>query len=222
RWACCTSTRSTCPTTSCRVSTRSSTVSSTSPATTKVRPTWSRPTPRGWCPTTNGSRWTTRTSARPWPTRSTSTRSLKARTPTWSNPLTRPVCSPPGTTTSTTNWAQRKDSPTTPTGRPRSREKPHAPRDHYSHHELVAEEGFSSDPDEAVAILEEADYLDEDGDGYVETPDGDEISLTLEVPSGWTDWMESSRVIAENAQEVGINIEAQFPDEQLLTEQRNS
>src|SRR5699024_5538900 len=81
---------------------------------------------------------------------------------------------------------------------------------------------FSYDPDEAVAILEEAGYLDEDGDGYVETPDGDEISLTLEVPSGWTDWMESSRVIAENAQEVGINIEAQFPDEQLLTEQRNS
>ena len=94
--------------------------------------------------------------------------------------------------------------------------------DDYIDHELVAEEGFSYDPDEAVAILEEAGYLDEDGDGYVETPDGDEISLTLEVPSGWTDWMESSRVIAENAQEVGINIEAQFPDEQLLTEQRNS
>lgn len=94
--------------------------------------------------------------------------------------------------------------------------------DDYIDHELVDEEGFSYDPDEAVAILEEAGYLDEDGDGYVEDPDGEAISLTLKVPGGWTDWMESSRVIAENAQEVGINIEAEFPDEQLLVEERNS
>src|SRR5699024_3558154 len=94
--------------------------------------------------------------------------------------------------------------------------------DDYIDHELVDEEGFSYDPDEAVAILEEAGYLDEDGDGYVEDPDGEAISLTLQVPGGWTDWMESSRVTAENAQEVGISIEAQLPDEQHRTEQRNA
>ncbi|MEE2043848.1 ABC transporter substrate-binding protein, partial [Nocardiopsis tropica] len=86
----------------------------------------------------------------------------------------------------------------------------------------VEQEGFSFDADEAVAILEDAGYMDEDGDGYVETPDGEPIALTLEVPSGWTDWMEAARLIAQQAQAVGINVEAQFPEEDLLVENRNS
>ena len=94
--------------------------------------------------------------------------------------------------------------------------------DDYIDHELVEEKGFTYSADEAVAILEEAGYLDEDGDGYVETPDGDPISLTLEVPSGWTDWMEAARLIATNAQDVGINIEAQFPEHDLLVTNRNA
>ena len=88
----------------------------------------------------------------------------------------------------------------------------------YIDHELVADEGYSFDASEAVAILEEAGYLDDDGDGFVETPDGEEISLSLEVPSGWSDWMESANVIADNAQEVGINVEPAFPEHQLLIE----
>jgi peptide/nickel transport system substrate-binding protein len=94
--------------------------------------------------------------------------------------------------------------------------------DDYIDHELVESEGYSYNPDEAVALLESAGYMDENGDGFVETPDGDPISLTLEVPSGWTDWMESANVIAENAQAVGINIEATFPDFNLLVDNRNS
>ncbi len=94
--------------------------------------------------------------------------------------------------------------------------------DAYIDHELVEEEGFSYNADEAVAILEEAGYLDEDGDGYVESPDGEPINLTLEVPGGWSDWEEAARVISENAQEVGINIGTDFPDEGLLTDNRNS
>ncbi|WP_150238976.1 ABC transporter substrate-binding protein [Nocardiopsis quinghaiensis] len=94
--------------------------------------------------------------------------------------------------------------------------------DAYVDQELVADEGFRYDAGEAVGLLEEAGYLDEDGDGFVETPDGEPIALTLEVPSGWTDWMEAARLIAEHAQEVGINIEAEFPDEALLRDHRNS
>ena len=94
--------------------------------------------------------------------------------------------------------------------------------DAYIDQELVEEEGFTFDADEAVAILEDAGYMDEDGDGYVETPDGEPIALTLQVPSGWTDWMEAARLIAQQAQAVGINIEAQFPEEDLLVENRNS
>lgn len=87
--------------------------------------------------------------------------------------------------------------------------------------DLVEEEGFTFDPDRAAEILEEAGYTDEDGDGFVESPDGEPISLSLEVPSGWTDWMEAARVIADNAQDAGIDLEAAFPDEQLLIENRN-
>lgn len=93
--------------------------------------------------------------------------------------------------------------------------------DDYIDHDLVEEEGFTFDPERAAEILEEAGYTDEDGDGYVETPEGDPISLSLEVPSGWTDWMEAARVIADNAQDAGIHLEAAFPDEQLLVENRN-
>lgn len=94
--------------------------------------------------------------------------------------------------------------------------------DPYVDQELVDQEGFTFDADESIALLEDAGYQDEDGDGYVETPDGDPITLTLEVPSGWTDWMEAARVIAENAQAVGINIEATFPEQSLLVENRNA
>lgn len=78
--------------------------------------------------------------------------------------------------------------------------------------EVTAELGFSFDTDEAVRILAEAGYEDADGDGFVETPDGDPIELTLIVPAGWTDWMEAARVIADGAQEAGINVSADFPD----------
>ncbi|GAB3743740.1 ABC transporter substrate-binding protein [Nocardiopsis nanhaiensis] len=94
--------------------------------------------------------------------------------------------------------------------------------DEYVDHDLVEDEGYTHNMDEAVAILEEAGYVDESGDGYVETPDGDPIELTLEVPSGWTDWMESARLIAEHAQEVGINITDETPDAELVDSNRNS
>ncbi|WP_211714899.1 ABC transporter substrate-binding protein [Nocardiopsis sp. MG754419] len=93
--------------------------------------------------------------------------------------------------------------------------------DDFIDHELVEEEGHRFDADEAVSLLEEAGYTDEDGDGFVEDPDGEPISLTLQVPSGWTDWMESASVIADNARAVGINLESATPDEDLLVTDRN-
>lgn len=78
--------------------------------------------------------------------------------------------------------------------------------------EVAQEHGFSYDPAEAASILAEAGYEDSDGDGFVETPSGEAIELSLIVPAGWTDWMEASRIIAEGAQAAGINVVADFPD----------
>lgn len=77
---------------------------------------------------------------------------------------------------------------------------------------VVAQYGFSYDPARSLAILAAAGYVDVDGDGFVEAPDGSEIDLSIIVPFGWTDWMESIRVIATSLQAVGIDAEVEFPD----------
>ncbi|QBI54476.1 ABC transporter substrate-binding protein [Streptomonospora litoralis] len=92
----------------------------------------------------------------------------------------------------------------------------------YIDQELVDEHGFSYDPGEAESLLADAGYEDTDGDGMVETPDGDPVELTLMVPSGWTDWMEAARIISENAQAVGINLVEEFPDQAAMEDQRNA
>ncbi|MFJ3405599.1 ABC transporter substrate-binding protein [Promicromonospora sp. NPDC090134] len=82
----------------------------------------------------------------------------------------------------------------------------------YYDEDVVAEHGFTFDAEEAKSILADAGYEDTDGDGFVETPDGEAIDLKLIVPAGWTDWMEAARVIAEDASAVGIKVTADFPD----------
>ncbi len=77
---------------------------------------------------------------------------------------------------------------------------------------VVDKLGFSYDPEEAKAILAKAGYKDIDGDGFVEAKDGSKIELKIIVPFGWTDWMESIKVIANGAQAVGINLQPDYPD----------
>lgn len=94
--------------------------------------------------------------------------------------------------------------------------------DQYIDQDVVDELGFSYDPDEASRILAEAGYEDVDGDGFVEAPDGSAIELSIIVPFGWTDWMESVRVISNSAQAVGINVVPDFPDYPGYLDARNS
>ncbi len=72
--------------------------------------------------------------------------------------------------------------------------------------------GFSYDPKKADQILDKLGFKDINGDGYREYPDGKPLKLTIEVPYGWTDWMEMARVISENLQLVGIRVDPKFPD----------
>ncbi|MFI7614933.1 ABC transporter substrate-binding protein [Nonomuraea terrae] len=86
--------------------------------------------------------------------------------------------------------------------------------------DVVSSAGFTFDTAKAKQLLADAGYRDRDGDGLVENKDGSKIELTLIVPSGWTDWMESARSIAASAKEAGISITAEFPDFNALVEQR--
>lgn len=90
----------------------------------------------------------------------------------------------------------------------------------YLDEEVVAKYGFSYDPQKAKALLDEAGYIDHNGDGWRDMPNGDPIKLEIQVPSGWTDWMEAIRVIAKNAQDVGINLVTIFPDAALYDNNR--
>jgi len=82
----------------------------------------------------------------------------------------------------------------------------------YLDEDVVAEHGFGYDPAKAAQLLADAGYVDVDGDGFVETPAGEPIELTIIVPFGWTDWMESINVISRGCQAVGINLQTEFPD----------
>ncbi|NLL08201.1 MAG: ABC transporter substrate-binding protein [Firmicutes bacterium] len=83
----------------------------------------------------------------------------------------------------------------------------------------VAEEyGFWYDPDLAKQMLADAGYVDKNGDGWIDMPDGSPIDFEIIVPSGWTDWMESIRIIAEAFRAIGINANPAFPDAGLYDE----
>jgi peptide/nickel transport system substrate-binding protein len=94
--------------------------------------------------------------------------------------------------------------------------------DKYIDKNVVSQKGFKYDPAQAKKLLADAGYRDGNGDKWVEGKNGEKIELKLIVPSGWTDWMESARVIAEGAQSVGINVKAEFPDFDALLDARNS
>jgi len=82
----------------------------------------------------------------------------------------------------------------------------------YVDQDVVEKLGFSYDPEQAKAILADAGYKDADGDGFVEALDGSKIELSIIVPFGWTDWMESIKIVAKGCQAVGINLKTEYPD----------
>ncbi len=73
---------------------------------------------------------------------------------------------------------------------------------------------MQQDAEAAKALLTEAGYLDRDGDGYREQPNGQPIELGLAVPSGWTDWVNSLFTIAANLRAIGLNAKVESMDEQ--------
>jgi len=90
----------------------------------------------------------------------------------------------------------------------------------YLDEDVVEEYGFEYDPAQAEEILDEAGYVDADGDGWRDMPDGSPLELEIMVPSGWSDWMEAIRIVANNAQEIGLNINPNFPDSSLFHHKR--
>src|ERR1035437_2651747 len=74
--------------------------------------------------------------------------------------------------------------------------------------------GFSFDTAKAKSMLAAAGYK-AGSDGFVTNKDGSAIKLTLEVPDGWSDWMQAENSIAASAKKAGINID---PDRQSVVQ----
>ncbi|GAB3222425.1 ABC transporter substrate-binding protein [Glycomyces halotolerans] len=92
----------------------------------------------------------------------------------------------------------------------------------YYDQEVLADHGFQFEPSEAVSILENAGYTDSDGDGYLETLDGQPFEFKLNVPTGWTDWEEAARSISNDLRDVGVNVTEEFLDAGAVDDARTS
>ena len=84
----------------------------------------------------------------------------------------------------------------------------------------VSSLGFSFDTAKAKSMLAAAGYQT-GSDGMVTNKDGSPIKLTLEVPDGWSDWMQAENSIAASAKLAGINIDPQHPDFNTVVADRN-
>ncbi|MDE1994720.1 MAG: ABC transporter substrate-binding protein, partial [Rhizobiaceae bacterium] len=54
------------------------------------------------------------------------------------------------------------------------------------------------DADAAKAALDQAGYVDKDGDGFRDNPDGSKISFSIIVPNGWTDWIDTVQIAVDS------------------------
>jgi len=65
---------------------------------------------------------------------------------------------------------------------------------------------YNYDPDLANKILDDAGYVDTDGDGIRNDPEGGNLSFELVVPSDWTEEVKASSLMKEQLKDVGIEI----------------
>jgi len=68
------------------------------------------------------------------------------------------------------------------------------------------------DPDKAKATLDAAGYVDKNGDGWRDMPDGSPISFKVQVVNGWTDWVADVQTMSQNFQDIGLNASVDTPE----------
>ncbi|MCL6626551.1 MAG: ABC transporter substrate-binding protein [Alicyclobacillus shizuokensis] len=67
---------------------------------------------------------------------------------------------------------------------------------------------FTYDPQKAVRLLEQAGFK-KNKNGIFETPDGEPLSFSLLVVSGWTDWIADAQLLMQDLRKIGIQLQVE-------------
>jgi peptide/nickel transport system substrate-binding protein len=67
-------------------------------------------------------------------------------------------------------------------------------------------------PKKAKQILDDAGYIDRDGDGFRDLADGTTIAFDINVVNGWTDWIQVVQMVTEYYEEIGIKANVKTVD----------
>ena len=73
------------------------------------------------------------------------------------------------------------------------------------------------DLEAGMALLDESGYVDADGDGFRDNPDGTPIAIDIMVPNGWTDWIDAVQIAMESLSEAGLNVKMSTPEAAVWT-----
>ena len=65
------------------------------------------------------------------------------------------------------------------------------------------------------ALLDKSGYVDKDGDGFRDNPDGTPIAIDIEIPNGWTDWIDAVQITLESLKAAGLNAKMSTPEESV-------
>ncbi|MDO5540110.1 MAG: ABC transporter substrate-binding protein [Eubacteriales bacterium] len=90
----------------------------------------------------------------------------------------------------------------------------------YGFDELVDENAY--DPEGAKAVLAEAGYVDNDGDGYVENPDGEPFSLRFVIYTSRAELGVYAQAAQANLKDIGINVELETVSYETLLDKRDA
>jgi peptide/nickel transport system substrate-binding protein len=80
----------------------------------------------------------------------------------------------------------------------------------------------SYDPEGAMQILADAGYVDNDGDGYVETPDGEPFSLNFVIYTSRAELGVYAQALQVSLKDIGIHVELETVSYETLLDMRDS
>ena len=77
--------------------------------------------------------------------------------------------------------------------------------------DLIKERWVAYNPDAAIDVLDRLGYR-KNNSGYYVQPNGQEISITIGIVSGWADWIRAGQIISKNLNEIGIKSRVKTQD----------